>query len=60
MKTVIVFDLDSHRFRIPKSQESEFERLNNLTQESKWGSDEFYNACEELDDKFGEYRVDGC
>ena len=59
MNNVIVFDLDSHRYRIPKSQQEEFERLNNLTQTFKWGSDKFYDACEELTDKFDKYRVDG-
>ena len=57
---VIVFDSDSHRYRIPKSEEAEFERINSLTETFKWGSDEFYDACEELTDKFGGYRVDGC
>ncbi len=57
--TVIVYDESSHRYRIPCEMEEKFNSILDRIYESKSFSEEFYDACEELNDKFSEFRVDG-
>jgi hypothetical protein len=52
---VIKKDNDCHRYKVPVEREKEFDSLLNTICETKFGSDAWYDANDNLDAEFGQY-----
>lgn len=50
-------DNDGHRYNVPMPLESRFDELLDAINDSKFGSDEWYDANDLLDDEFGKYMT---
>jgi hypothetical protein len=49
-------DDDGHKFCVPDELLKEFDRLDDLISEEKWGSDKWYDLVAEFNDKFDKYN----
>lgn len=54
-RKILVKDLDGHWYSIPESLEDDFLTLREAIQLVDWGSDEWYDANDDLNDEFGQY-----
>lgn len=57
MATVIKRDNDGHKFKIPAKLEAEFDRLFNHYIEQDQGTDAYWDAEADFNNKFEEYMV---
>jgi len=52
-------DDDGHWYIVPVELKSVFYDLMEKSESSKPGSDEWNDACDQINEKFGEHRIDG-
>lgn len=57
MATVIKRDNDGHKFKIPTELEAEFDLLFNHYIEQEQGTEEYWDAEAEFNNKFQEYMI---
>jgi hypothetical protein len=54
-RKILVKDLDGHWYAIPESMEQYFIVLREDIQLAEWGSDEWYEANDDLNNSFSQY-----
>jgi hypothetical protein len=57
-KNVLKKDYDDRWYSMPPKMVDSFIQAVEAISHAEWGSNEWWGACADLDDRFGEYRKD--